>query len=267
MIPLIMSLFFATPCLSMKTICQTKSCQLASNLCFINKPGCSFQDVALNPEFFIFKNKVMYETRSSDEEFLERELVDLKTKNSRLIEYLQTELNEMSESREKLRETMIQTSGGLRVRVKVRESFEIIARAEREIFVEILDEGKTLDDLSASDIFELLSFVFDEDARSLGKYLERFKDDELRTALLYPSKCGNDCLMSYRGLYGIWRKIVRKCFRKWDRRIKNFRNCDKKRWKMAVAFRKASRGVPLRLRKQLRNYYQYMVIDQICKAF
>jgi hypothetical protein len=221
----------------------------------------------LNPDFFIFKNKESFKSTSSENYYLNKQFIEERNKNSRLVEFLKTELNEISETQESLRETLLETSGGLRIRVKIKTSFEIIARSSREIFVEIMDEGKNLDDLSTQDLLELLNFVFDEDAESLGKYLESFKDDELRASILYPKSCDGECVRNFQGLYSTWRKILKKVFRKWNRRFKRFRNCDRKRWKMTWAFNRASRKVPIRIRRVLRNYFQYIVVNQICKTF
>ena len=251
----------------LQTTCQTASCKISRNLCYTNREGCSFSDVALNIDFFVFKNKEMFETNTRDEEFLKTAIVDLKSEDSRLVEFLQEELQEISFSQNTLKEQILQTGSGSRIRVKIETSIEIIVSARRTGFVEILDGKNDLKTLSTEEILEILKFVFEENPQALGEYLRRFKDDSLRTSVLYPESCGRQCTSNYLGLFKIWRRIVNRVFKRWNMKFRHFKNCDRKRWKMRQVFDRLVRRYPTSIKRQLTRYFKYIVIQQICKAF
>ena len=250
-----------------ESLCLTSSCRSSKTLCYTKKKGCTFYDVAMNPDLFVFRNKVMSETSDRDASYLKKSISDLKTEDSRLFRFLKEELREIKQSQATLREQILETGSGLRIKVKIQTSFEIIMRANRRVFVEVLSEGDNLESFSVDDFREMLNFAFEGHVQSLAQYLENFKDDSLRTALLYPSSCNKQCIDNYMGLYLIWNKALKKTFRRWNLRFKYYTNCDRKRWRMTQYFNQITRRYPVRVRNQLRDFFKFVVVSQICKPF
>ena len=247
--------------------CKSKACKLSKKQCYVNKPGCSFKDVALNGDFFVYKNKFAQSSNSSELAFLKTQIKDLKDNDSRMIQFFQQEIREISQSQETLKEQILETESGLRIKLKIKTSFKIIVEAKREIFWEILDGQGSLDDISTEEMLEILKFAFNDDVISLGKYLEEFRDDSLRTSVVYPDSCDGRCITAYEGMYSLWAKAIKKTFKAWNMKFKYFKNCDRKRWKMAQKFDNVISRFPGRFRRELRDYFKYMVISQICKTF
>jgi hypothetical protein len=212
----------------------------------------------------MFKNKVVSEDRSLDATFLKETIRDYKTEDSRMFQFLKEELKEIRESQETLKEQIIETKSGIRIKLKIQTSFELIMRANRKVFVEVLSEGSNLEDFSIDDFREMLSFAFENNVQSLLQYLDDFKDDTLRTAILYPSSCDDNCIVSYQGLFLIWTKAIKKVFKAWNKKFKYYLNCDRKRWKMAQKFNQVISRYRRPIQIQLKKYFKYMVVDQIC---
>ena len=233
----------------------------------MKKDNCTFKDIALNGDFFVFKNKIEESNNSKDLEYLKTQIKDLKKIDKRIIQFFKEEIREISKSQETLKEQILETEGGLRLKLIIKTSFEIIVKAKKEVFFEIIDGSGSLDDITTEEMLEILKFVFEDDVVSLGRYLDEFQDDSLRTTILYQNSCDENCIIAYEGKYSLWAKAIRKVFRAWNKKFKYLNNCDRKRWKMAQRFNKVTRNYPEKIKRELKQYFRYMVISQICKTF
>lgn len=242
--------------------CQTTGCRLSLNNCYLGK--CPFDSFVLNRDFFTFFFRKEFSQIQTEDSRLSRDIKYLERKDQRRFNFMQRELREITDSQEELQERILTNSNGDVFRIKIKTSFEQITRIKREVFIELIERGNSPGNLSSSELVNILKQGFSRDSGALGEYLQMFPDDDIRGAILYPVACAALCQKNYEGLYSVWFKLMRRLKRYWSTYVKRVDRCDQRKFRMASRFKVLSLKYPDYIRKKLKDYFKYLVLNRIC---